>query len=75
METIVDCKHEDCIFRSTLPKPNGSCSYALIMGRSRECKISDCTRYISKNKVNKKTKINRFFEIVWELDEESEVEE
>ena len=69
METIIDCKHEDCIYRSTLPVPFGSCSYMLITGKSRKCKISECDKYVSKNDVDKRTKINRFYEIVWEIKE------
>lgn len=70
-ETIKDCKHEDCIFRSSIPK-GGSCAYIMIAGKSRRCSISKCDKYISRHKATKKTKINTLYEIVWEIEQGEE---
>ena len=73
-ETINDCKHEDCAFRRVNPYGCGSCAYSLIMGKSRGCKISECDKYVSAKDMKIKTKINKLYEIVWEIDEDGEVD-
>lgn len=68
-ETIKDCKHEDCAYRRVNPYGCGSCAYILITGKSRNCKISECDKYVSCNEITVKTKINKLYEIVWETED------
>lgn len=54
IETMKDCKHIDCIFRSS--GVGGSivtCDYILKMRVPRGCKISECDKYIPKGDVRK----------------------
>lgn len=67
-ETINDCKHPDCIFRSTIPKPDGSCSYLMVTGHSRACSISSCDKYTSRRDARLRIKINTLYEIIWEIE-------
>lgn len=39
METIRDCKHRDCIYRTS------TCDYCMVTGHRRGCKISECDKY------------------------------
>lgn len=47
VETVDEhCKHEDCIYRCRLNFYNTDyCNYAVIVGESRGCSISECDKY------------------------------
>ena len=65
-ETVKEnCSHPDCVYRSHIAGGvTPVCIYALIEGRSRNCKISECDKY----KGGKKTKAKMREDIViyWE---------
>lgn len=56
---------EDCIYRSYIG--SGSipiCYYAVIVGESRKCKISECDKYVAGEKT--KPTLNTEYIIEWE---------
>lgn len=58
------CKHKDCIYRLSLNTTTQCCFYAVIEGRARRCKISECDKYrAGTRKANFTKKV-----FSWELD-------
>lgn len=47
IETVkTHCRHTDCIYRSHIDGGNTPiCYYAVLEGKSRGCKISECNKY------------------------------
>lgn len=68
VETVVEhCKHEDCIYRSFIC--GGAipiCFYAVIEGKSRKCKISECDKYKAGEKIQ--PRLNTEYMILWEIE-------
>lgn len=68
IETVSEhCKHEDCIYRRSLPGNRTElCFYAAVEHERRGCKISECTRY--KRGKPRRPRIDVNVEIWWEYD-------
>lgn len=63
-ETMKECRHPRCIYRSTINSGRiDVCTYTLQTGKSRNCKISECDKY--KDGLKKKPTMTKEGYIKW----------
>ena len=66
IETVKEhCRHKDCIYRGQIDAGwTPICTYAMVEGRARGCKISECDKYKSGKKI--RAKMKEPFILYWE---------
>lgn len=71
IETAKEYCPNDCIYRSYIDAGNTPiCFYAVIEGKGRGCRISECDKYTAGTKV--KPQMNKYNFIEWEYETDGE---